>query len=147
MKSVVLFGTIALFCGLTWPGSIQAQTNGVSITGWVMSRSGSGLAGATVIARNRSTGFVATVDADISGRFSFSDLPDGSYSVSAIASSFDEPRIQRTQVMPQSVLAALRAKFEAPEKGRDIKEPQLVPTPDKGGPRRPIVIKPRGNYL
>src|SRR5215467_7881235 len=100
MKRAIVSGILALVWTSVMPVFAEAQTtyrynppSGTSISGKVTDKSGTGLSGATVIAKNRDTGFVATVTADDTGAFRFSNLPEGYYSISALASGLAEPRI------------------------------------------------------
>ncbi len=166
MNRAVLAGVAAVMCSLSLPMLAEAQTvrmmlDGVSISGTVIGKSGAGLPNATVIAKNRDTGFVTTVNSNSSGKFSLTDLPDGFYSVSALAPGFDEPRIQEKQngitvsapsktIFMNSRLRSVRERFSsAAEITRPDPNRQSVPDrsiPDKG-PRGPIVITPHGSYL
>src|SRR6476646_6810946 len=66
------------------PGTVRAQATDAVILGRVTDTAGQAIAGATIIARNGSTGLTWTVHTNSSGRYTFVELPlGGPYSIDA----------------------------------------------------------------
>ncbi len=90
MRSVfvaaVLFLT-ALFCPMFAPMAFGQGGTG-TITGTITDPTGLAIAGATIQARNAETGAVYTAASTASGNYSISNLPVGTYALSATVSGF-----------------------------------------------------------
>lgn len=79
----VVLGSAMLFSAT----QVGAATNVTgSINGQILNSSGDSISGATVTIQNTDTGFSRSTTADADGRFDFSNLPVGPYSVTAEAS-------------------------------------------------------------
>ena len=73
---------------LVFPLTASAQSGGGSLSGRVVDQHGAAVAGATVRLRQKGTAFNRTADTDASGAFSFDDLFQGDYDLSAAGQGF-----------------------------------------------------------
>ena len=71
-------------------GSSPAQSSTGSISGVVTDRTQAVIPAATISIRNTATGFSRSTSADTEGRYSFSDLPIGSYELAVEAPTFSK---------------------------------------------------------
>ena len=171
MKRALAIGILTLMCSPGLPILEAAQTgrpggaeryisiNGSEISGTVKGKSGAGFSNATVIAKNKETGFVATIVTDDSGAFQFAGLPVGHYSLTALVSSLDQPIIEDKHSGGSPLLRFTRMtprdfqktfpfiQKPSPETQRPRAQPdQRKPSPENGT-RGPLVITPHGLYL
>ncbi len=87
MYKIAKFGfALALFFSLAVISHGQTSTG--SISGVVSDQNQAVVAGATITIRNTLTGFTRSATSNTDGRYSFSDLPNGSYEVTVEANSF-----------------------------------------------------------
>src|SRR5262245_32676906 len=77
---------VALLCALCC--SLPAQTFRGGIQGTVTDSSGAAITGAEVTVKSEATGLVRTVQTDATGNFLVTELPLGSYRVSATKTGF-----------------------------------------------------------
>lgn len=80
MALITLMSAVSIFA--------QAQANAADLAGTVVDPNGAVVAGATVTAKNNSTGVTRTVTSDGDGGYRMIALPPGSYEVSAEATNF-----------------------------------------------------------
>jgi hypothetical protein len=79
---------IAAILGLVVSSSVSAQQSTGAIAGRVVDAQGSGVANATVTARNPETGFVRTETSDTAGNYRLAALPVASYAVQVESPGF-----------------------------------------------------------
>ena len=80
-----------------------AQSNQGSIAGNVLDPSGSAIPHAAVSARNRETGYTATVNASETGSFRLPAVPLGTYDISITAAGFRVTRYEGVLVQVATV--------------------------------------------
>ncbi len=104
-RSVSLFVAVIVLFGacLLTPAHIYAQTYRGSINGTVTDQAGSVVAGAQVVATADATQADHTTITSSGGEFSFQDLPLGTYTVTATASSFQTVKIGKVEVAAGAV--------------------------------------------
>src|SRR5262249_14043572 len=76
--------TLVAFLACTAPG----QTSTGSISGTVADQNHAVIPGATVTIRNTATGYTRSTTTESEGRYSFSDVPIGSYEITVEATTF-----------------------------------------------------------
>ena len=100
-KSCILaFSVFLCAAGLS---HLQAQPGG-NLSGIVLGQTGKAIAGATVEVRNESSGVSRTVTADGDGKFSATDLAEGSYSVTVSVPGFAKTTRSGGQITAGSTL-------------------------------------------
>src|ERR1700742_4612019 len=77
---ITLMSAVAIFA--------QTQSTAADLSGTVVDPNGAVVAGATVTAKNNSTGLTRTVTANDQGEFQIIALPPGDYEISAEAANF-----------------------------------------------------------
>ena len=108
IKQIVMIALFGLFCVL----SGQAQFTNSSLNGTVLDPSGLPLVGAKITVQNIAIGFTQTATSEANGNYSFSNLPIGTYKLTATAEGFG-PYVQSgivlavNQVATQSISLAL----------------------------------------
>src|ERR1035437_1759032 len=108
IKQIVMIALFGLFCVL----SGQAQFTNSSLNGTVLDPSGLPLVVAKITVQNIAIGFTQTATSEANGNYSFSNLPIGTYKLTATAEGFG-PYVQSgivlavNQVATQSISLAL----------------------------------------
>src|SRR5579859_324324 len=69
--------------------TVLAQVNTASLSGLATDSTGAALPHVTVTAQDDANGYTRTVQTDLSGAYSFQDLPIGQYKVKVSAPGFD----------------------------------------------------------
>ncbi len=97
---VMIFSVSAIFA--------QAQVSTADLNGTVVDPNGAVVAGATVTAKNSSTGISRTVTANDSGEYSIIGLPPGDYEITVEAATF-----KKTVISPVKLTVGQSASLEA----------------------------------
>src|SRR5215207_4661308 len=100
---LVLFATVSISTA-----SAQSQSSAADLNGTVVDPNGAVVSGATVTARNPSTGFTRTVTANDSGEFAFIQLQPGDYEITVEAATF-----KKTVISPVRLTVGQAASLEA----------------------------------
>ncbi|MCS7081076.1 MAG: carboxypeptidase regulatory-like domain-containing protein [Chloracidobacterium sp.] len=77
---------VGMLLGFLIVANAQSESGGAGIEGLVVDQSGAAVAGATVVIKNRETGYTRTVTTDANGRYAAGVLPVGVYEVEATVS-------------------------------------------------------------
>src|SRR5262249_7834363 len=85
VRTVCAVALVAFFAGTT-----QAQSSTGSISGRVTDQNQAVIPAATVIIRNTATGYTRSTTTGSEGRYSFSDMPIGSYELTVEAPTFSK---------------------------------------------------------
>lgn len=98
MRTYAARVTLALVLGVLLAVPAAAQTFRGSILGTVVDNSGAVVPGATVTAKNTSTGVTRTTTTDADGSFSISELPIGSYDLTVSRDGFQTAKVGDLEV-------------------------------------------------
>jgi Carboxypeptidase regulatory-like domain len=83
-----IFGVAILVLSLLLSQSLQAQTQGATLSGIVTDRSGAAVPNATISAKSLGTGETATTETDRAGQYTLRNLAPGDYEVQVSATKF-----------------------------------------------------------
>lgn len=95
-----------LFCLFCFAASGFGQAVSGDVTGTVVDSSGAAVQNATVSAVNDATGVKTTVTTNAEGSYRFTNLPIGSYTLSAVATGFSEDTLKGLKVELNNVVTA-----------------------------------------
>ena len=101
-----LLPILCLLLFLAGPRSSFGQAISGDATGTVLDTSGAAVQNATVIAENESTGVKKTDQTDAHGVYRFSNLPVGSYTITASASGFSASTLKSVRVDLSNIITA-----------------------------------------
>lgn len=93
-----LVSVFALLLGLALVSSVNAQVISGDLVGTILDKTGAVVPNASVEAVNAETGVKYTAQANASGEYRFTNLPVGTYNVSASAANFATTTVNKFQV-------------------------------------------------
>lgn len=88
----------ALLAGLVFAAPIAAQVTTADITGRVHDQNGAAVANVTITARNINTGQERTAQSDANGNYMISEVPPGTYDITAEAANFSKAVIKAREI-------------------------------------------------
>jgi Carboxypeptidase regulatory-like domain len=97
---------LVCLCFGFYSGTARAQAISGDLTGTVFDVSGAGVPNATVVALNDATGVKTTAQSNASGVYRFTNLPIGTYTLTASAAGFANDTVKNVELTLNSVLTA-----------------------------------------
>ena len=98
VKRLLLGFGSALLASLLLAASVAAQVTTADIVGRVLDQNGAAVASATITARNTGTGQERTAQSDQQGNYTLSELPPGTYDITAEAANFSKAVVKGREV-------------------------------------------------
>ncbi len=97
---------VVVLCLLICPSVVRAQAISGDVTGTVVDSSGAAIPGATVTAANDATGVKTTALSNDNGVYRFTNLPVGTYTITASASGFASDTLKNVELTLNTVVTA-----------------------------------------
>ncbi len=102
----IFYSTVLAFWLAFCPNPLAAQAVSGDLTGSVLDSSGGSVMNATVTAENEATGIKATAQTNDQGTYRFTNLPVGSYTVTASASGFSTAKLKNVALALNTVVTS-----------------------------------------
>ena len=114
LRTLYVFAVALFAAALLFSVSSFAQSTSGDVTGTILDASGAAVPNATVTAENAGTGIKASAVTNAAGQYRFTNLPVGSYTITATAAGFTSSSVKGLAVqLNQTLTQAPRARRPA----------------------------------